>query len=116
MAAKEAETSSSVFPHMMSEQEKLKRWFVDRGVRPRRAAEFVREHRCKDTADAALYLRFELAPLHLANADSVNHDMKRLFGCNPAVAKRIIRDLNVYRAHFLGCCMLQSPSCVPAHA
>lgn len=78
------------------EQENLKRWFVQRGVRPKRAAEFVRKIRCMDTADAALYLRFELAPLHLANADNVNADMKRLFGCGPKVAKRIIRDLNVY--------------------
>jgi hypothetical protein len=100
MAGNKAEVSMmDENPNAGREQEELKKWFVHRGVRPKNAAKFVQTTRCKDTADAALYLRFELAPLHLANADSVTTDMRRMFGCCPVVAKRIIRDLDVYRSH-----------------
>jgi hypothetical protein len=128
MAGNKAEASMiGENPNAGRKQEELKKWFVHRGVRPKNAAKFVQTTRCKDTADAALYLRFELAPLHLANADSVTTDMKRMFGCSPVVAKRIIRDLDVYRSHpflvkvlrrlprFACCSMLLLPTLFSMH-
>ena len=77
----------------------LVQWLCQRGVKLKAAHEFVKEHRCLNANDASLLLRFELAPLHLANSDSINEDMKRLFKCSPKVAKRIIEDLDVISAH-----------------
>jgi hypothetical protein len=74
-------------------------WFVARGVGHSAANKFIQGYKCVDTSDAALVLRFELAPLHLANSDSVNGDMRRLLHCGSKVAKRVIQDLDVFRMH-----------------
>jgi hypothetical protein len=79
----------------------LIQWLVQRGVKLSAAANFTKRYRCLNTSDAALFLRFELAPLHLANEDSVNEDMKRLLKCSPKVARRVIQDLDVLSAHSL---------------
>ena len=73
-------------------------WLVERGVKLKAAHEFTKQHRCLSTDDAALLLRFELAPLHLANADAVHEDMRRLFHCGPRTARRLISDLDVVSA------------------
>lgn len=73
-------------------------WLVTRGVAARAAHRFVQVTRCETLHDAALYLRFELAPLQLANSDSVNGDMRGLLGCGAHVARRVICDLDVFRA------------------
>jgi hypothetical protein len=77
----------------------LHSWFVARGVNHSDASKFMQAYRCLSTSDAALILRFELAPLHLANTDSVNDDMKRLLNCNAKVAKQLIQDLDVFCEH-----------------
>jgi hypothetical protein len=76
----------------------LIQWLVQRGVKLSAAADFTKSYRCLNTSDAALFLRFELAPLHLANEDSVNEDMRRLLKCGPKVARRVIQDLDVLSA------------------
>ena len=82
----------------LSDTCRLKEWLVARGVAPRHANRFIETWHCETTADVALLLRFELAPLHLANDDNVHADMRRLFGCGAKVAKRIIAELDVFSA------------------
>ena len=84
-----------------AEQTELFKWLVARGVAKRAARRFMEATRCETLHDAALYLRFELAPLQLANSDSVQADMRRLLGCGPRVARRVIADLDVFRAALL---------------
>lgn len=79
-----------------SAQDTLFAWFRERGVRCKGARAFIEQSGCSTTLEAAIFLRFQLAPLHLANSDNVNNDMKALLGCSPAVALRVIRDLDVY--------------------
>ena len=43
----------------------------------------------------AVYLRFQLPPLHLANVESVDVEMHHLLGVRGAKAKAIIEDLDV---------------------
>lgn len=82
----------------------LAAWLVARGVSWQHARKFIADTNCKSCADAALYLRFQLAPLHLANSESVNEDMRKLLGCLPDTALEVIRDLDVYSAPLLGPC------------
>lgn len=43
----------------------------------------------------AVYLRFQLPPLHLANVESVDVEMNHLLGIKGAKAKAIIQELDV---------------------
>jgi hypothetical protein len=73
-------------------------WLTDRGVSSKWAKTFIDKTKCDCPEEAAIYLRFQLPPLHLANNDSVNRDMKKLLGCNAKVALRVISDLDVFSA------------------
>lgn len=79
----------------------LEEWLAARGVKPANAERFIAAWGCESTADVALLLRFELAPLHLANDDNVNADMRRLFGCGADVAKSLVAELDVFSARLL---------------
>ena len=82
----------------MSDQRALFEWLRERGVPRSGAKKFIDDTHCTTTHEAAVYLRFQLAPLHLANDDNVNGDMKRLMGCSPKAALKVLSDLDVFSA------------------
>jgi hypothetical protein len=82
-------------------KESIGDWLISQGVSQHHSERFQRQSRCQDLADVTLLLRFELAPLQLANNDNINMDMRRLFGCSPKVALRLITALDIFSMHRL---------------
>jgi hypothetical protein len=74
----------------------ISEWLVSLGVSRKHSDRFFRQVDCLDIVDLATFLRFELAPLQLANDDNINMDMRSYFGCSPKVASRLIRALDVF--------------------
>lgn len=50
---------------------------------------------CTSLHSIAVYLRFQLPPLHLANWDGIMHEMDMLMGASSKAARRIIGELDV---------------------
>ena len=73
-------------------------WLKQRGVSKSKAEAFVARWRLHTVYEAAVLLRLQLAPLWLANADSVNEDMREILGCGPRVARGVLSDLDVISA------------------
>lgn len=55
---------------------------------------------CDSLHSIAVYLRFQLPPMHLANWDCVSKEMQSLMGVSGKRAKQVIEDLNVNGASF----------------
>lgn len=56
--------------------------------------------RCDSLYSIAVYLRFQLPPLHLANEECVLNEMKSLMGADRTVTKAIVQALNVQSKRF----------------
>ena len=50
---------------------------------------------CRSLYSIAVYLRFQLPPMHLANWDCVEKEMQHVLGITGRHARRLIADLNV---------------------
>ena len=71
------------------------KWLTERGVTWERARKFAYLTGCDSIESLAVYLRFQLPPLWDANEDSINIDMREMFGVNAVNTRRIIQGLDV---------------------
>jgi hypothetical protein len=70
-------------------------WLAKHGVRKQRASSFLAVSGCRSVENVALFLRFQLPPLRLANRASIASELRDLLGVGPRLAHRIVADLSI---------------------
>jgi hypothetical protein len=88
----------------------LHTWLAQHGVRKHKSKLFLAASGCRTVKDLALYLRFQLPPLRLADRASIATELHELLGVGSHSAHRIVADLNITGTPFFQSILLPPPS------
>lgn len=69
-------------------EEPLLDLLIHRGVPRSKANAFLKNSRCRNKLDLAVYLRFQLPPFEFGNAASIEEEVEQLFGIRDSKATR----------------------------
>jgi hypothetical protein len=73
----------------------LHAWLYEHGVSKHMTQKIVDESGCTAINSFAMYLRFQLPPIQLANRDSISSELRALLGVRPYRAHQIVADLKI---------------------
>jgi hypothetical protein len=87
----------------------LHTWLREHGVSKRMTNAIMQRSGCSTVSSFALYLRFQLPPVRLANRASIANEMRELLGVAPRKAHQIVEDLDIsgmpVQAASIDCCL-----------